>query len=309
MISLRQLRYLRALERSRHFGRAAQACAISQPALSMQIKEMEGALGVPLVERGRGEVRLTEEGREIARRAERILLEVQDLQDYAVQSRGELGGALTLGVIPTVGPYLLPAVLPKLQDRHPNLQLRLRETRTETLLEAVAAGELDVALLALPIVHPRIESMSLFEDRFLLVVPAGADAPQAARLEDLNAESLLLLEEGHCLRDQTLALCGAAQAETMRRFGATSLATILQMVASGYGATLLPEMAAEAEIKPQAPLKLLRFASPAPRRSIGLVWRASSPRREQFRRLGAFVRDTWKTASKTREAVEPAPAG
>lgn len=296
MVSLRQLRYLRALAREAHFGRAARACSVSQPALSMQIKELEQELNLRLVERGAREVRLTAEGMEIARRAERILLEVQDLHDFASQRRGHLGPSLRLGVIPTVGPYLLPVVLPELQGAYPNLDLRLRETRTGDLVDELLAGELDAALLAVPVSHAQVETMALFEDRFLLVLPPQVAPPQRARIADLRPESLLLLEEGHCLREQALALCGSVQPEAMRRFGATSLATILQLVAGGYGVTLLPEMALAAEIRPQAGLQVVPFAAPEPARCIGLAWRASSPRADQLRRLGKLIASVWRTA-------------
>ncbi|XSG82920.1 MAG: LysR substrate-binding domain-containing protein [Methyloligella sp. ZOD6] len=294
MLTLRQMRYLRALAQHGHFGRAAAACAISQPALSMQIKELEKELGVPLVERTHRDVRLTGEGVEIARRAEEILLQVRDLTDYAAERRSDLGASLRLGVIPTVGPYFLPAVLPRLQRQYPKLELRLHETRTEALLEGLLAGDLDAAILALPLPDPQLESMPLFEDRFLFVTGDETELRRAIRLEELQAEQLLLLEEGHCLRDQALALCSAAQPAAMRRFGATSLATVLQMVASGYGTTLVPEIAVPAEIKSQAGLKLIRFKTPEPSRTIGLAWRASSPRKPQMRKFGTLLKETWQ---------------
>ncbi len=294
MVTLRQLRYLRALAAHGHFGRAANACAVSQPALSMQIKELEAELGVPLIERTNREAKLTGEGVAIVRRAERILLDVQDLQDYALGRRSDLGASLNLGVIPTVGPYFLPVVLPRLQRQYPTLDLSLHETRTEQLLEGVTSGALDAALIALPAEDAQIEAMPLFKDRFLFVTAKANATRRVMQVSDLHNEQLLLLEEGHCLRDQTLALCNSAPAATLRRFGATSLATILQMVASGYGATLIPEMAVAAEIKPQARLRLTRFSRPEPSRTIGLVWRASSPRKQQLKRLGALLRDSWR---------------
>ncbi|ODA69027.1 Hydrogen peroxide-inducible genes activator [Methyloligella halotolerans] len=294
MLTLRQLRYLRALSQHGHFGRAAVACAVSQPALSMQIKELEKELGVALVERTHREIRLTGEGREIARRAEAILLQVRDLTDYAAERRSDFGTSLTLGVIPTVGPYFLPTVLPRLQRQYPKLELRLHETRTETLIEGLLAGDLDAAILALPIPDTSLESMPLFEDRFLFVTGDETEPRRSLRLEDLQSEQLLLLEEGHCLRDQALALCSAAQPAAMRRFGATSLATLLQMVASGYGTTLVPEIAVQAEVRPQSGLRLLRFKTPEPSRTIGLTWRATSPRKPQMRKLGLLLKETWR---------------
>jgi LysR family transcriptional regulator, hydrogen peroxide-inducible genes activator len=294
VVTLRQLRYLRALARHRHFGRAARACAVSQPALSMQIKELEAALGVALVERTPRDLRLSAEGAEVVRRAEAILRDVRDLESYASERRSDLGASLTLGVIPTVGPYFLPAVLPRLQRQYPKLEFRLHETRTETLIEGLGAGDLDAALLALPLDDAQIETVPLFEDRFLFVTAAAHRGPRSMRVDDLRAEQLLLLEEGHCLRDQALALCNAAQPSTMRRFGATSLATILQMVASGYGATLVPEIAVAAEIKTQAKLKLTRFRAPEPSRTIALAWRATTPRKPQLRRLASLLQEAWQ---------------
>lgn len=302
MITLRQLRYFNALAGALHFGRAAEACSVTQPALSMQIKELESALGLALIERGRSGVRLTPDGREVARRAAQVLLDIQELQDFAANRQGELGHALSLGVIPTIAPYFLPQALPQLQQQHPQLELQLHEAQTARLLDALAGGELDVALLALPVAGSGFETMPLFEDRFLLALPGTARAPETVRVEELKPDSLILLEEGHCLRDQALAVCGSVARGTMNRFGATSLRTILQMVGNGYGATLLPEMAVPVEVPPEAPL-LLRNLAPEPSRTVGLVWRASAGRREQFRRLGMIFRQIWRDTRSGTDAV------
>ena len=291
MITLKQLRYFSAVARHRHFGRAAQECSVSQPALSLQIQELETYLGCQLLERRRNAIALTETGLVIAERAQRILLETRDLVDHARHRSSLLGGELDLGVIPSIAPYLLPAILPALQRRHPDLDLRLRETQTATLLDELADGRLDVALLSLPIDRTGFETLSLFDDPFLLVVPSGAAAhgeaytPEAA----LSGDSMLLLEEGHCLRDQALSLCGSTRLESRRQYGASSLSTIMQMVANGFGTTLIPAMALPIEFRPDMPVKLFRFAAPSPSRSIGLVWRRSSPRRQYFEALAAIL--------------------
>lgn len=295
MITLRQLRYFKELSEALHFGRAAHACSVTQPALSMQIKELEAALGTELVERRKSGVQLTAEGQEVARRAARILLDTQELQSFAANRAGPLGRALSLGVIPTVAPYFLPLVLPEFQARHPELELTLQEAQTDRLLEELAQGRLDVALLALPAGDEQFQSRALFVDRFLLALPASAEAPEFVNVGDLRADSLILLEEGHCLRDQALAACGAVAPGTMSKFGATSLATILQMVASGYGSTLVPEMAVPVEVRPNAPL-VLRHLLPEPARTVGLIWRVSSPRQDRFRHLAAILSEIWQKA-------------
>lgn len=291
MVTLKQLRYFAALARHRHFGRAAEECHISQPALSLQIQELEAQLGCQLVERRRGAVALTEIGEEVAGRARRILLEAADLVDHARHRPKLMSGELDLGVIPSIAPYLLPATLPLLQKRHPALELRLRETQTATLLDELAEGQLDVALLSLPVERAGLETLHLFADPFLLVMPSGPVAqgapltPEAA----LEAGNLLLLEEGHCLRDQALSFCGAGGPGSRRQYGASSLSTIMQMVANGFGATLMPTMALPIEYRADMPVTLHRFAEPQPSRSIGLAWRRTSPRREDFEALGAIL--------------------
>ncbi len=306
MITLRQLRYFSALAETLHFGRAAKACAVTQPALSMQIKGLESELGLPLTERRKAGIRLTGEGREVAERATQILRDVQDLRDSISNRQGELGRTLSFGVIPTIAPYFLPVVLPDFQRRFPELELRLHEAQTVRLLEKLDRGELDVALLALPAGDGSCQAMPLFEDRFLLAAPAAEKIPEIVNVDDLQADSLILLEEGHCLREQALAVCNAVDAGTMNRFGATSLATILQLVANGYGTTLVPEMAVSAEIQPGAPL-LLRKLEPEPTRTVGLIWRNSAARQERYRRLGDVLREIWQTAErKTASAREPA---
>jgi len=290
MVTLRQLRYFDAVARWRHFGKAAEAVAISQPALSMQIKELEERLGMTLVERRARGVSLTAEGAEVANRAEAILASVRDLTDFARHRGAPLTGPLRLGVIPSIAPYLLPRALPVLRERHPGLQLQLRETQTQYLIEELLRGDVDVLLLALPVEEQEIESLSLFDDRFLLAVPAAQKcrADQKATSELLAPERLLLLEEGHCLRDQALSYCKMVRGERLSKFGASSLATIMQLVANGHGITLLPEMCADLEIR-DGRVALLRFPDPEPAREIGLAWRKSAARKQDFAALGELL--------------------
>ena len=288
MITLRQLRYLAALARHRHFGKAAEDCAVTQPALSMQIRELERELGAELVERRPGEIAITEIGLEVAQRAERILAATRDLADF-VRHRDILSGPLQLGIIPTLAPYLLPRVLPLLQKRYPGLRLDVRETQTQVLVDELVAGTLDCLLLALPVEAHDVETQVLFDDRFLLAAPS-ADALPKRRLtiDDVDQRRLILLEEGHCLRDQALAFCATKRRDAAAGLGATSLATVLQMVANGYGVTLVPEIAADVEVR-DARVRLARFVAPEPGRVVGLAWRRTSPRKIDFEALGAVV--------------------
>jgi LysR family hydrogen peroxide-inducible transcriptional activator len=306
MITLRQLRYLSALAKHGHFGRAAEACAVTQPALSMQIRDLERTLGVAVVERRPGDVMLTDVGREIARRAEDVLTASRDLVDFARHRGGLLTGRLTLGVIPSLAPYLLPRILPLLQTRFPELRLELRETQTRQLVEDIKSGTLDAAMLALPVGEPDINTIVLFEDLFLLAVPSDDPRQEATRVaaEDIDQSRLILLEDGHCLRDQALAFCAtAARSRTASAggtvFGASSLTTVMQMVAGGYGVTLIPQIAADVERR-DGRVKFLRLKNPQPGRSIGLAFRRTSPRRADFAALGEVVKESMDIA--------PAPA-
>jgi LysR family hydrogen peroxide-inducible transcriptional activator len=301
MITLRQLRYLSALAKHGHFGRAADACAVTQPALSMQIRALEHTVGVKVVERRPGEVLLTEVGREIARRGDELLTAARDLVDFARHRAQPLTGRLTLGVIPSLAPYLLPTVLPALQQRYPELRLELRETQTKALVDDIKSGALDAALLALPAGDGEIQSIALFDDQFLLAVPAddprSEEQPVAADAIDLNR--LILLEDGHCLRDQALAFCATATRGRggnggAMTFGASSLTTVMQMVAGGYGITLIPQIAAEVERR-DSRVKFLTLKAPQPGRSIGLVFRKTSPRQADFVALGEVVKECVST--------------
>ena len=261
---------------------------MTQPALSMQIRELEREIGVELVERRPGEIALTETGVEVARRAGRILAATHDLVDFA-RHRDVLSGELRLGIIPTLAPYVLPRMLPRLQSGYPRLHLDVRETLTNVLIGELVAGNLDVVLLALPAEGSEIETLQLFEDPFLLAVPAD-DPPQRGRvaMADVDRSRLILLEEGHCLRDQALAFCAGASGDAPAGLGATSLATVMQMVANNYGVTLLPEVAAGDHMRDDR-VELLRFAEPQPARVIGLAWRRTSPRKRDFMALGEVV--------------------
>jgi LysR family transcriptional regulator, hydrogen peroxide-inducible genes activator len=290
MVTLRQLRYLEALAQYRHFGRAAEACAVTQPALSMQIRDLERELEAELIERRPGEAALTETGIEVARRGERVLAAARDLVDFARHRGRLLSGRLKLGIIPTLAPYVLPKVLPNLQARYPDLAVELRETQTKVLIEELASGELDVVMLALPLPDAEIETLRLFDDPFLLAVPADDPLPRSARVNprEIDQQRLILLEEGHCLRDQALAYCATARHGMPLSLGATSLATVMQMVANGYGVTLVPEVAVDVEVRDER-VKLLRFTSPEPGRTVGLAWRRTSPRKADFFALGRIA--------------------
>lgn len=295
MTTLKQLRYLAALEHHGHFGRAARACAVTQPALSMQIQELEAELGVALVERRPGEVTLTEAGQEVARRAGQVLAATRDLEDFARHRGRLLTGRLRLGVIPSIAPYVLPKILPALQRRFDDLRVELRETLTQALLDELNRGALDVALVALPVEDHDLTTLGLFEDPFLLAVPATDPRRENMRVsvKDVEVDRLILLEEGHCLRDQALAFCSSARADVSRdiSLGATSLATVIQMVANGYGVTLLPRVAVEVELRDER-VKLLEFAKPVPGRTVGLAWRRTSPRKSDFIALGEVITET-----------------
>jgi LysR family hydrogen peroxide-inducible transcriptional activator len=312
MVTLRQMRYLAALADHRHFGRAAEACRISQPALSMQIRALERMLGVGLVERRPGEVLLTEIGAQVVERGRGLLAAARDLTDLARHSADVLTGRLSLGIIPSLAPYLLPRLLPGLQRRYPDLRLELRETQTRTLLQELAQGALDVLLLALPVGDNEIETLPLFEDHFLLAVPASdtRSAGQRVCARDIDPDRLILLEEGHCLREQALAYCALREnAGASVGLGATSLTTVMQMVANGYGITLVPEVAVDVEVRDER-VRLLRFAPPGPGRTIGLAWRQTSPRRADFVTLGEVVNEAVGRArvQERRRPASSAPA-
>jgi LysR family transcriptional regulator, hydrogen peroxide-inducible genes activator len=290
MLTLRQLQYFVALAELRHFGKAAEKCCVTQPALSMQMKELEEALGMQLIERRRGNLELTAEGREIAGRAHVVLNTVRDLEDYARHRSQTLVGDLRLGVIPSVAPYLLPKILPEVRARYPELQLKLHERLTQSLVAELIDGSLDAIILALPVPDSRAEAMQLFDDRFLLARPRASRGVKKRRisLASLKNEKLLLLNDGHCLRDQALSYCHSIARDMLSEFGASSLSTIMKMVANGYGVTLLPEIAAASELA-DSRIELLHFAPPEPKRTIGLAWRKTSTRKKDFVALGHLI--------------------
>jgi LysR family hydrogen peroxide-inducible transcriptional activator len=294
-VTIKQLRYFDALARELHFGRAADSCSVTQPALSMQIHELEQSLGLMLVERTRSGVQLTAKGQEIAQRSARILGDVRDLIAFAQHANKVLSGVLRVGVIPSVAPYMLPPLLPLLRESYPELELHVRETQTQILTDELIEGKLDVLLLALPVKHPDLESIPLFDDRFVLALPKERKLSGRVRAtkELIEHERLLLLEEGHCLRDQALTYCSLQQVDTVNTFGASSLSTIIEMVAAGFGITLLPEICLGVESRGRD-LSLVRFIDPEPFRTLGLVWRSTSPRKPDFMELGRLVTRAWE---------------
>ncbi len=281
-MNLRDLRYLIALADHRHFGRAADASHVSQPTLSTQIRKLEDELGVKLVERAPRKVMLTDAGTEIARRARTVLAEVEQMRDIARRAHDPESGTLRLGLFPTLGPYLLPHVVAPLRARYPKLELLLIEEKTEVLRAGLRDGRVDAAVMALPVFDEGLAHATLFEEPFVLAVPEHHPLAIAGHrrlpMSVLRNEPLLLLEDGHCLRDQALDVCQLAGAGEKDGFRATSLETLRQMVAAGVGMTLLPVLATKPPVPPQPHLRLLPFAAPEPKRRLALFWRRSSAR-------------------------------
>lgn len=290
-LSLRDLEYLVAVADHRHFGRAAAACAVSQPALSGQIRKIEELLRVAVFERGSRTIVVTRRGETVVRQARRVLAEARRLVELARGFEEPLAGPLALGAIATLGPYLFPHLLGPLRQRFPQTELVLREARTAELLEALAGGDLDAALLSLPVRRDGLAMATLFFEPFLLVHPP--DHPLASlrplRVDGLAPERLLLLEEGHCLRDQALALCGMLGAQERRH--ATGLETLRHMVAAGAGYSILPALAAMPHPMLDGLVRYTPFDQPDAGRTVALVWRATDPRQEQFELLAGFMRE------------------
>ncbi len=278
-MTLRDLEYLVALAETRHFGRAAARCHVSQPTLSAQLRKLEDFLGVALIERRPRRVALTTAGEAVVERARRMLRDADDIRALARASQDPLAGQLRVGFIPTLGPYLLPRVAPRIAKALPGLQLMLHEYQTARLVERTLSGELDLAILALPADTRGLVTRSLFAEAFLVAMPEShrLAARKRVKASDLHGEKLLLLEEGHCLRDQALEVCERAGTEE-QDFRATSLETLRQMVAAGLGITLLPRLAAEGPFASARGLAVRPFAPPAPNRVIGAAWRRSTSR-------------------------------
>lgn len=298
-LTLKHLRYFEALATHSHFGRAAEACAISQPALSLQIKELEAMMGGPLVDRSARRVQLTALGEDFAQRARKILSDVDQLKDLARASSDAFAGRLRLGIIPTIAPYLLVDLLQALRARFPSLDVQPREAVTQSLIDDLQAGQLDVAVVALPVSEPSLQEFALFEEEFVLARPesdAGNPVPPAHKLRELR---LLLLEEGHCFRDQALSFCDVGADHDTYTMEGSSLTTLVQMVGAGIGVTLLPEMAIDFETRHTA-VAVSRFPKAPPSRSVGVIWRKSHVLAHHFMAVGAEIRK----AAEARRAVQ-----
>ncbi|WP_334174942.1 LysR substrate-binding domain-containing protein [Pseudoxanthobacter sp.] len=303
-MTLRELQYLVALATHRNFRRAAEVCLVSQPTLSTQIRKLEDELGVTLVERGARRVMLTPAGRDAVERARRILSEVDEMKEAARHARSSESGTLRLGVFPTLGPYLLPHVVPLIRARFPRLELLLFEEKSDALLARLRQGTLDAAFLALPIHDSRLHSEFLFEEPFLVAVPA--DHPLAHQgslsLSDLSRHSLMLLEDGHCLRDQALDVCQLSGARETPEFRATSLETLRQMVVAGAGITLLPVLATRNRPPGSENIRLLGFRDTHPSRQIGMLWRRTSAMNALLKQVAEVCRQL------PHDLLEPQPS-
>jgi len=279
-LNLRDLKYLVALADTGHFGRAAERAFVSQPTLSAQIKKLEDFLGVKLVERQPKNLQLTEVGRQVVVRARRILAEEDGIISLARTNTDPLAGKLKVALIPTIGPYLLPRVMPKIRKALPHLGLMLYEHQTEPLLKRLRQGEIDLGIMALPVAEEGFETRALYEEAFTVALPTHHPlaAKAAIKVSDLKGQTLLLLEDGHCLRDQALEVCSRIEVREAEDFRATSLETLRQMVIAGLGITLLPETAVESPFGGRRGLAIRHFSKPEPTRTVGAVWRKSSTR-------------------------------
>ncbi len=293
--TLKQLRYLLALQKTMHFGKAAKQCHVSQSTLSAGIQELESLLGVTLVERTKRTVMFTALGQEIARRAQNILSEIDDLTDMAAVARNPLRGIVRMGVIPTIAPFLLPRIMPIIRKKLPDLDLHLREDKSAILCDQLRTGDLDIVLYALPFACGDVYEMPLFDDPFFAAYPKATAPAAQITSDDLNNAQLLLLEEGHCLRDHALSACAildrtADNTTVSQGLGGTSLHTMIQMVAAGHGVTLLPGMAVEAGLTDGMDIDILPFKDTTPSRTIGLIWRRSNPRTDTFNALAQVIK-------------------
>jgi len=279
-MNLKDLKYLVALADTGHFGRAAERTFVSQPTLSAQLKKLEEYLGVKLVERHPKNVRLTEVGKEIVARARRMLSEGDEIVALARNNTDPLSGKLKVALIPTIGPYLLPRVMQKLRKALPQLGLMLYEHQTEELLKRLRDGEIDVGILALPVDQEGLESRRLYREEFTVALPSDNPLAQKSSIKatDLKGQTLLLLEDGHCLRDQALEVCSRIDVREAEDFRASSLETLRHMVVAGLGVTLMPELAVESPFGAQRGLVIRQFSKPAPARTVGAVWRKSTTR-------------------------------
>lgn len=290
-IKLRDLHYLVAVADTRHFGRAAAACHVSQPTLSAQLKKLEQYLGVQLIERGTRRASMTTAGERIVTRARAMLEASDDIVEIAKSFADPLAGRLRLALLPTIGPYLLPRVTPRLRKALPRLELMLYEYQTATLLARLRAGEIDAGILALPVDLDGLDVMPLYDEPFVLAAPSTHRLAKSGplRTADLAGEAVLLLEDGHCLRDQALDVCNRVGMHEKQDFRATSLETLRQMVASGVGVTLLPELATRGAYGAARGIAVRAFARPAPMRRIGAVWRTTSARREAIEAVARVI--------------------
>ncbi|NVM39472.1 hydrogen peroxide-inducible genes activator [Ochrobactrum intermedium] len=290
MFTVRQMRYFDALTTTLHFRKAAELAHVSQPALSAQIAEMEALAGAPLFERSQRQVIMTELGKQLYPGIQTVLRELHSLEEIAAQSRGLLQTRLRLGIIPTVAPYLVPVLIPLLRERHPSFRLQLRESVTARLLDELHAGDIDAIVAALPIDDERLTQRKLFDDRFLIATSTNDQTVLASPMTQDNValDRLLLLEEGHCMRDQALAVCSLPSQRQLVKYGATSMTTLLQMVSHGMGLTLIPEIAVRAEARSNH-MRIVPFDGEQPKREIALFWRRQSMRREDFNALADCI--------------------
>jgi LysR family transcriptional regulator, hydrogen peroxide-inducible genes activator len=283
--TLKQLQYLVALRDHGHFGRAADACFVTQSTLSAGLRELESLIGVTLVERTRRVVRFTPLGNRIAEKAQRILREAEELADLARAAGKPLSGELRMGVIPTIAPFLLPALLPKLRKQWPDLKLYLREETSQAACDSLHRGQADCVLLALPYNCGEVEKAELFDDRLFVAFPPGEEPPQKIRPSAIDQDRLLLLEDGHCLKDHALAACNRPELRAEAAMMGTSLHTLVQMVGNGLGMTMVPEMAITAGILNGTGVVARPLEADHPSRRIALIWRKGSPREKEFRLL------------------------
>ncbi|NDE01269.1 MAG: LysR family transcriptional regulator [Gammaproteobacteria bacterium] len=292
-IKLKDLRYLVAVADTGHFGKAAARCFVSQPTLSAQLKKLEDYLGVPLIERQPRHALLTPAGTDIVRRARLIVEATDEVVDIARTHRDPLAGRLRVAFLPTIGPYLLPSIAPPLRKALPRLDLLLYEHQTEPMLQRLRAGDIDMGILALPVEMEGLTSVALYDEPFVVATPARHPlaAKKHLRIEDLRGATLLLLEDGHCLRDQALDVCNRIDVEERQDFRATSIETLRQMVASGAGVTLLPELATRGIHAHTRGVAVRPFVKPAPTRTIGAIWRKSSPRHVAIEQVAQVIRE------------------